>query len=117
MVGLHRHVFVSALPDVSCRSMFCVVVPGVSREQPLHPASDVTVSRRSQYQVHVIWHQAKSKNRNFEAQLRFLHESNERNVVRGAVEDICFSIRAIEDVITLVRDDQSRRARHSPNLV
>jgi hypothetical protein len=92
--------------------MLFVVVTYVRGEQPPRPRRDVVVTRGTDYEMHVIRHEAGAKDWQFEALLRPLYQADECRIVCRFMENFGTSIRAIEDVVALVGEYEARRARH-----
>ena len=57
LVVLDWEGFETALPDMACRVVMAMVPAGMRREQPLHPAAEITIGNRSDHQVKMVRHQ------------------------------------------------------------
>jgi hypothetical protein len=67
-------------------------------------------------QVEMVGHQAGREDRQIFVFLRFVHQGDEGGIVSRLVEDFGTTIRAVEDVVTVVRDDGARGTWHTPRL-
>src|SRR4051812_24575553 len=103
MILLDQTRLVPSLPEPAGGSILAVMSPNMRGEQPTHPRGDVTIIPGPHDQVHMIWHQADSEQRQFQSVLGFAHVLQERGVVAAFVEHTRLLVAAIDDVVTLVR--------------
>ena len=116
MIILHDKVLVASLPDVARRAVFLVVVTRMSREQPLHPSGNVTITRGTNHEMNMVRHEARRQQRELHVFLRLAHQMQECGIVRGLVKYFGLPIRSIEHVIILTGKYLAGRARHMTKI-
>ena len=94
-------------------ALVLVVEPGdVEAAHLLHHQGQARIVRRRRQQVQVVRHQDISVDRHFVEAGRFLQPDQEALVVGLFAEDRLTVIATLDDVVGLVRDDESGKACH-----
>ena len=103
---------VTPLPQRAAASMLLVEIRDVVTSDPLHhPCQALIVGRRSQ-QVQVIRHEHIGMDGHLELPCSLLEPAEEGQMVIGITEDGQAVMATLDDVVRLVRNDESGKAGH-----
>jgi hypothetical protein len=105
VVGLDRERLESTLPHAAGGRVFRVVPTHVRGEHPVHPARKIRGTTRLNYQMNVIWHEARRQNGQLEPFLRASDQSQELAVVGWLMKDLSSLVAPIEHVIAVLGRD------------
>ena len=89
-----------------------MVAPGMRREQPLHPTSQVAIMMGPQYQMEVVGHEAIPEQVHRHAGAGVDHRLDEGVIIAGLVEDGLAAVAPIEGVIPHATDRGASGSRH-----
>src|SRR5262249_23601984 len=100
------------LPYVPRGFVVAMVTPCMSRQYPLHPASQVAIAVRSHHEVEVIWHQTQAEDIHRQASTSIHHRVYECVGLSGFMENGTPPVTAVEHVVPYVRGRRSCGSGH-----
>jgi site-specific DNA recombinase len=103
----------SPLPDVPRGAAMAMVAPGMRREQPLHPTSQVAIMMGPQYPMEVVGHEAIPEQVHRHAGAGVDHRLEEGIIIAGLVVDGLAAVAPIEGVIPHATDRGGSGSRHA----
>ena len=94
------------------------ITTNMGRQQPVHPAAEVTVRSWPECEVETVGHETVGDDSHGDADRSLGHDFNERSVVVGLVEHLGTTVAPVEHVIRKSTDRAAGGARHkSPRRV
>src|SRR5208337_2847212 len=116
VIVLDRGRLAPPLPEMAAGPVVPVIAACVGRQQPLHPAPEVTVDLRAQDQMEVIGHQAIVQDIDGQQGSRVDHRLHEFGVILIHVEHRLAAIAPIHGVIPHPTDRRSCCSRHETSV-
>src|SRR5579863_742419 len=100
LILLNRKRLEAALPDVAAGTVMAVVAADMARQQPLHPAAEISIVVRPKHQVKMVVEQAIREHAHRQARVRRRHQSNERRKIAILMEYVASRVAAVQNVVT-----------------